>query len=269
MTRLVYLITEGVHDVAYLSRILVKKFEFRQAEALTDLDRVYRQWIESSCKWPHNNRIDRSSVPAPEIYIRPGVEVALANAEGIDSIRKKLRVDLAYFAQTGASLDAIGVVLDADEADPTVCRQEMATGLDAELVEAALPRLPRTSVFILPDDSSAGTLEDILIPLGRRLYPGLFASADLHVQAAQKDLNKLRNEERKAIKRPSGPKKALLSTVAAVLKPGKAIQATLKDHRWISQDTLSGPELAPTIAFLQWILLADPLDASASSTPPA
>ena len=124
-------------------------------------------------------------------------------------------------------------------------------------------------MFILPDDSSLGTLEDILIPLGRRLYPGLFASADLHIQAAQKDLDKLRSDERKAIKRPSGPKKALLSAVAAVLKPGKAIQATLKDHRWISQATLAAPELTPTIAFLQRILAIDSLDPSVSSTPPA
>lgn len=262
MTRQVYLITEGVHDVAYLSRILVKKFALRQARSLADLDAVYRQWIESSCKWPHNNRIDRSSVPAPEIYVRPGVQVALANAEGIDSIRKKLRVDLEYFARTGASLDAIGVVLDADDEDPALRRQKMVTGLDAELVEAALPRRPRTGVFILPDDSSRGTLEDILIPLGRRLYPALFASADMHIQTAQNGLDKLLSDERKAFARPSGPTKALLSAVAAVLKPGKAIQATLKDHRWISQDTLAGPELAPTIVFLQRILAADPQDAN-------
>lgn len=266
MTR-IYLITEGVHDVAYLSRILVRQFKLRQAAALTDLDDVYRQWIESSCKWPHNNRIDRSSVPAPELYVGPDMAVALANAEGIDSICKKLRVDLTYFAQTGASLDAIGVVLDADDADPAVHRQKMVAGLNAELVEASLPRPPRTGVFILPDDTSLGTLEDVLIPLGRRLFPGLFASADLHIQAAHNELDNLLGDERKAFKRPSGPSKALLSAVAAVLKPGKAIQATLKDHRWISKETLSAPELAPTIEFLQRLLSKDPQTAIAPQTP--
>lgn len=266
MTR-IYLITEGVHDVAYLSRILVSHFKLKQAAALTDLDDVYRRWIEESCKWPHQGKIDRSSVPAPEFYVGPGMAVALANAEGLDSICEKLQGALEHFAKTGASLDAIGVVLDADDEDPAVRRQKMATRLDAELMEASLPRPPRTGVFILPDDTSPGSLEDVLIPLGRRLFPGLFASADLHIQAAYNELDNLRSDERKAFRKPSGPSKALLSAVAAILKPGKAIQATLKDHRWISKETLSAPELAPTIEFLQRLLSKDPQTAIAPQTP--
>lgn len=254
MRRQVYVITEGVHDVAYLSRLLGKCFALRQAEALSDLSPVFRHWIESSCKWPHRDRIDRSSVPAPEIYVKNDLEVALTNAEGIDRIRTKLKVDLEYFARTGASLDALGVILDADDADPMARKQEMVAGLNAELEEAALLPQPRTDVFVLPDDRSSGTLEDVLIPVGTRLYPALFASAATHIQLVQNGLHDLLSSERKAFARPSGPRKALLSAVAAVLKPGKAIQATLKDHRWVSQDTLAAPELAPTIAFLQRLL---------------
>lgn len=259
MTR-VYIVTEGVHDVAYLSCILRKKFDFKQAGTVDELGRVYRDWI-GSFKWPHDRRIDRASVPAPEIYVRPGVEVALSNAGGITEIQKRLALDLEYFAKEGHSLDAIGVVLDADTGLAPVARsKEMNAALEATLVDTRLLRPRRTGVLVLPDDIQPGTLEDVLIPLGKRVYPDLFESAARHVQAAMNSLGALKSDERKEISKPSGAKKALLSCVAAVLKPGKAIQVTLKDNRWISPETLSAAELAPilgpTLVFLEGLLSA-------------
>jgi hypothetical protein len=38
--------------------------------------------------------------------------------------------------------------------------------------------------------------------------------------------------------------------MTSILKPGRAVQATLEDHRWVSADTLVLPEMQPCITFL-------------------
>lgn len=264
MTQRVYLVTEGVHDVAYVSRILVKveDFGFTQAETLDKLDDEWRRWVESSFKWPHKGRIDRASVPAPEFYVRPDMAVAVVNAEGIAGIRGRLDVDLEAFALSGIELDAVGVVLDADT-DSGEHLNERFEQMAARLAELGLPRprsigevagKPRTGVFILPDGARPGTLEDVLIPLGKAVYGGLFVPAERFVEEASKGLHALRAKERNEVNKPAGRKKALLSAVAAILKPGKAIQATLRDHRWISPETLQTTEVKPTIDFLERLL---------------
>lgn len=263
MTRRIYLVSEGVHDVTYFARILRKRFDATQVRKAEQLDDGYRAWL-ASFKWPHGEDITRLSVPAPEFYVCParGVTIALVNALGIDNIAKKLLVDREAFATRSVDLHALGVVLDSDERTAAdsfngMCevlrRLELAVpGALGEFVAGS----PSTGIFVLPDGQRAGTLEDVLVPLGRHVYGGLFAVAEPFIAGMRQVLDDIGGDERKELLKPSGAKKALLSAVSAVLKPGRAIQATLQDHRWISRDTLEHPAVVPSVQFLERLFAA-------------
>jgi hypothetical protein len=263
MTRRVYLLTEGVHDVTYFARILRRRFDVSQVKKNDQLEEGYRAWL-GSFKWPHGEDISRLSVPAPEFYVCPerAVTIALVNALGIDNMEKKLFVDREAFARQGIELHALGVVLDSDDrtAEQSFIKMcDVLKGLDLpapSVLGEFVAGPPSTGIFVLPDGRRAGTLEDVLVPLGRDVYRGLFAVAEPYVESMRAALDVVGGEERKELQKPSGPKKALLSAVSAVLKPGRAIQTTLQDHRWISKDTLEHPALAPSVRFVERLFAA-------------
>jgi len=267
MTRRIYLIAEGVHDITFFARILRKRFAAVQIKHADQLDGGYREWL-ASFKWPHGGDIARLSVPAPEFYLCPAREqrdaatIALVNALGIDNIVKKLLVDLEAFRHAGVELHALGVVLDSDDRTAEQSFEQTCAAL--QRLELTSPdRLgefvagsPSVGLFVLPDGQRAGTLEDVLIPLGQHVYGPLFAVAEPFIDTMRGVVKGLGGKESAELKKPSGSKKALLSAVSAVLKPGRAIQATLQDHRWISEDTLEHPEIAPSVRFIERLFVA-------------
>lgn len=261
MTRHTYLVTEGVHDVTFLGKLLDEQFGFRKATTAAQLDDAWRRWVDRFA-WPHDRRIDRLSVPAPVFYVRPEAEhfVALVNAGGITRIASAIDVGLQGFLLDGTALDALGVVLDSDEQTPDERFQQMATKL--EQLELTKPLViggmvngpPRIGVFVLPDGHAKGTLEDILLAAGRLIYPALHADAEAFVATSMTKLDLLEPKEGKPIKEAAGQKKATVAAMTAVLKPGRAVPATLEDHRWVSEQTLDLAEMNPCISFLAELL---------------
>lgn len=59
MSARVYLVTEGVHDVAFLFRILQKAFAFTEVEEHAALDEA---WCHILPSWPYQGKL-RGSVP--------------------------------------------------------------------------------------------------------------------------------------------------------------------------------------------------------------
>lgn len=268
MSGFVYLVTEGVHDVTFLGKLLGREHGARRIETTDKLDPPHRPWL-GSFSWPHtlpgrSAQIHRLSVPAPVFYrLGDGRSVVLRNAEGIDKIAATLERDQESFVRIDIQPDAIGIVLDSDDEPPAQRFVKVSALLrEAKLPEPArwgefAPGPPRVGVFSLPEPDVQGTLEDLLLALGRVAYPDLQAGAeayakDWHARATMGSAGREWSELRK----PAGVKKATLAAMTAVLKPGKAIQASLEDHRWVSDETRDVPGLRACVGFLAELLRA-------------
>jgi hypothetical protein len=270
MSRFVYILAEGVHDVAFLGRLLKLGFGASRVRTMEALDEGRRAWM-SSFKWPSTRgdatNIDRLAVPAPVFHrLAAGTLVALRNAEGIDRMFAMLERDLESFDRDRNGPDTIGVVRDSDKEPPEQQFQEIAVKLQD--LKLAVPQgfghvagsAPRIGVFALPEPGVAGTLEDVLLSLGEVAYPELFMAARSYVEQFRNQAE-LGGSDWKELRAPAGPKKATIGAMTAMLKPGKSMQTSLDDNGWVSEATKAAPALQPCLSFLHALLALTPVAA--------
>lgn len=268
MTSFFYIVTEGVHDVAFVGKLLSVVHGANRIRKLEDLDDALRGWVKSSFAWPKfigkHHDIERLAVPAPVFYRLPaGMLVALRNAQGISEIGTTLSIDFEAFTRVSCSPGAVGVVLDSD--DEPVNRRFEKVKATLESVNLVAPAAlgdvsdgsPRVGVFALPEPGVVGTLEDVLLSLGDVAYPELTALAREYASQCRRMTDgDPAGRDWREIRKPSGEKKATISAVTAVLKPGRSMQVSLDDNRWVGEETTGAPCLRPCLAFLK-ILLAN------------
>jgi hypothetical protein len=260
-----YLVTEGVHDVAFLGKLLCVGWGASRVRTLEGLDDARRSWM-GSFKWPLSRggktEIDRLAVPAPVFYrLQAGTLVALRNSQGISEIGKTLAIDLESFMRVASSPDAIGVVLDSDDESPTLRFEKLKAVLEG--VQLVAPTAlggvgdgtPRVGAFSLPEPGTAGTLEDVLLALGDAAYPELSEAARGYAGAWRtKADGEPASSHWKEIRKPAGAKKAVIGAMTAILKPGKSTQVSLEDNGWVSDETKAVVALQPCLGFLQALL---------------
>jgi hypothetical protein len=255
MSALVYLLTEGVHDVAFLGKLLQISLGFARVSEESELDPAWKRILPT--KWPHNGSL-RPSVPAPIFYRHLASEtfIAVVNAQGISELAKRLTVHLEALKLDGVKLDALGVVLDADAQEPPIKRfARMAdvlvkAGFSPPQGAEAIAGVPRTGVFVLPGGGAAGTLEDLLLECAAAVYPALRSHSEQFIDGIDRQASGVDAGELKELSAPAGRNKAVIAAMGSVLKPGKPIQATIEDHRWISPSTLQLPRVLKLLEFL-------------------
>lgn len=269
MSSFVYVLAEGVHDVAFLGKLLTVGFDAKRIKTMEELDEARRDWM-ASFKWPLTRggkiEIDRLAVPAPVFHRLPaGTLVALRNAQGLTNVHDMLERDLESFDRDDNRPDSIGVVLDSDE-EPADARfrklvaflQEMQLTAPSGLGQVA-PGAPRVGVFALPAPGVAGTLEDVLLQLGEAAFPELYAAARVYAEQGRSRADTETGRDWKEIKKPAGPKKATIGAMTAVLKPGKSMQTSLDDNGWVSESTRTLPCVQPCLSFLRDLLTVAPV----------
>lgn len=280
MSAFVYIVTEGVHDVAFLGRLLSVAHGATRIRKLEGLDDSLRDWVSSAFKWPRftgkHHDIERLAVPAPCFYLLATNQVvALRNAQGITEIGKTLEIDIEAFTRTENRPDAIGVVLDSDD-DPADDRFARLKAIFEGVKLTPPPSLgglgdgvPRVGAFALPQPGTAGTLEDLLLALGDVAYPELTAAARVYASDWRRNADADPGAaDWKELRKPAGVKKATIGAITAVLKPGKSTQVSLEDNRWVSEQTKASACLAPCLAFLSSLLAAPTTPAVADHVGP-
>jgi hypothetical protein len=262
MSSRVYLLTEGVHDVFFLGKILRERHGLKKVEDARKLDPEWDETILPK-QFPHENSL-RPSVPAPTFYKSAAASVALVNADGIDKLGKRLRAHHTKLTDRGVGLDALGVILDADyvHANQKAPAQRFAEMADL-LASLGFPRpaepeavagVPRTGIYILPGGGALGTLEDLLLECAAVVYPTLGCRAVRFIDHLDRSAPEFVTRDLDEIGAPSGRHKAVLAAMGAVLKPGKPTQASIEDHRWIEPRTLALPRVAALAGFLGQLL---------------
>lgn len=179
MTKYCYLLTEGAQDIAFLIKLL-KYDGMKQIEKRSQVNPFWDNLIPKT--FPHNDELNRQ-VPVPKFLEGDGLSIALQGAVGDTRLVNTIQEDLALISQE--QLFGIGIILDADDREPQqrfdkikTEIQKLPLGLNIASQPGVLTQSDlRFGMFILPDNKSTGTLENILIECGENNYPGLIAQS--------------------------------------------------------------------------------------------
>lgn len=238
-----YLVAEGIHDIEFLTQLIKNSFGLSRIKQLSLLDKFWNKLIPKT--FPINDDLLKR-VPVPLFLQNDQYSIALHNAIGIEKIVNTLAESLSLIDRS--KLLSIGLILDADDKQTPAQRfqkiiQELSQKKDLNFINFQSLQLgqvsnnnPKLGIFIIPDNQNQGTLETILIECASVNYPDLLNLANDYIDNF--DQTKLTKSDLKDLKKPAGKNKAVVSIISSVLKPGKAIQVSIQDNRWIDQNTL-------------------------------
>lgn len=248
-----FLVVEGPHDVEFAARLL-KPLGFSRVKMLEEVDPILRALIPR--EYPPGGDIQkRMGTP---LFVRSTSHIlAIHSATGDSRLVGTIEENVLVVEK--AQLTGMGLLFDADKekADSAAVRYAAVKGRMDD-IGLTLPNeagrvtdtTPRLGAFVLPDNVSSGTLEDVLLECAHQQYPTLLGSASAHVEKAGKDGTLIADDTRD-FKKPSGQNKATVSSIAAILRPGKAVQVSIQDNRWLGAECLALPRVKAVQDFLR------------------
>ncbi|MSV32910.1 MAG: hypothetical protein EXQ57_10360 [Bryobacterales bacterium] len=227
-----YLLVEGPHDAAFAGRIL-RHAGLNPIRLAEQVDAFWSPLIK--LPFPHRGDLLKR-MPVPYFYQNNDVSVAIHVVGGDGSFADTLQESLAVLPIT--RLAAVGILLDTDsEKAPSVRFDELRATLLAYI--PVWPNQPgavadgplRTGVFVLPDNTSHGTLEDLLLESAALSWPETLPLARDFVANAQATLT---GADLRELRKPAGLNKATVACIGTLLRPGKSIQASIDDNGWLA-----------------------------------
>lgn len=255
MVRYCYIVTEGPQDIEFLSRILRKFHGLTLVTQFSLLDSFWEPLVPKT--FPVNDDL-KKRVPVPTFLENSELElsVALHSAEGIEGLVNTIEESLTLISV--AQIFGIGIVLDADNDEKPDDRFNKLI-YSPNLPKLSLPSKPgevtkdspRLGIFIMPNNVEPGTLEDILIECAEVNYPDLLNLSNSYVSAI--DITKLNKDDLKYFKKPAGKNKAIVSMISSVLRPGKTLQVSIQDNRWIDEKTIGLNSVSAIKIFLDQV----------------
>ena len=263
--RYVYFAVEGPHDLEFVARFL-KLHGLERIRLKPELAPFWRPVLPTT--WPPPPKSDDllKRVPVPTFFQNDAVSVAIDAVNGDSQlIASAINVRSTVNKPGGDALDAIGIVLDSDQKKSAGERfTTISNALAAEELPLALAPgqvvegPPRLGIFVLPDNVNAGTLEDLLIECAEKQYPQLLASARTHVDSVEAEVPPYAKEDLADFLKPSGKRKAIVGSIGSVLRPGKAIQMSIQDNRWVDGEALELPRMKVFREFVDALLTPPP-----------
>ena len=260
MTVRAYIATEGPHDVELLAGLL-RPWGIRRVQKLSNVDPFWKRLIPKT--FPHDDDLLKR-MPVPTFFASETHSVALDAAVGIDKLAARVEESLSILDATPAT----AAVLDADDGEP-VARRHAELAVKLQKLGLPLParpgeisaESPRCGIYVLPDNATAGTLETLLEECAVVSYGALLTHARGYVAGI--DSLGMAASELRELRKPAGRSKATIAAMAAILRPGRAIQVSLQDNNWLRGAALELPRVLAVRDFL-----ADLLELPRPSTTP-
>ncbi|MBJ7900726.1 MAG: hypothetical protein GC158_12595 [Cyanobacteria bacterium RI_101] len=249
-----YIVAEGHQDIEFLIRLL-KNNSLKRVIKKEKLDPYWYPLIPTS--FPIDGDLMKRA-PVPLFLQSADLSIALQSANGIQRVTDSIEETLALIDIN--QIFGLAIFLDADSQETPQDRfEEIKMLLSAKLPTITWPNLPgevtetlpKRGVFIAPNNLNQGTLEDILLECAQENYPTLLTLASAYIHKIP--LNDLTTEDLKELCKTAGKNKAIIASIAGVLKPGKALQVTIQDNRWVDEKTRSLPTLQTLVSFLKKI----------------
>lgn len=123
-----------------------------------------------------------------------------------------------------------------------------------ETAQEDLALLPQEKIqavgFVLDADNQKPPAQRLLALEAAVNYPELLQGAQAFVDGL--DLAALTVQDRKEFNKPAGRHKSTVGSVASVLRPGKSVQVSIQDNRWVDARTVRTVERLR--AFRQFLL---------------
>ncbi|MBD1811138.1 DUF3226 domain-containing protein [Microcoleus vaginatus DQ-U2] len=246
---------EGPHDQAFTGKVLkllgFKDFREELKGLKSDLDPFWRKFIPV---YPKKGNLYKR-LDMPSILFNDTISVAIYAGEGSNLVTN-LNDILSANPEYQTNLAAFGIVADCDKSNPAQvvvkysnCFREYFPNFPTQAGVVDHINIPRTGIYVLPDNASQGVLDTLLCRCGEIAYPA-------YMEKASSYLNEFSESDRKSLKwKNFDPEKALVATVVSVLKPGKTNTTSIADNNWVSEQTKQQvPALANFIKFLSQLL---------------
>ena len=248
-----YLLVEGYHEIEYVGRLL----KYRAITRVKKIENLDPFWSKSQLiprTFPYGGDLLKR-VPVPVFFQNDEISIAVQCSTGLEKILDTLKLTLANMPEITEEVKGIGVIFDADYKDNAA--KDRYAKIKEELVPILnLPDNPgqvldndlKSGVYIFPDNLSKGTIETMLLECGSVVYPDLIKSATTFVDSI--NIGSYVKNDRKDFQKPSGREKAIIGAMGSVLRPGKAIQVSIQDNKWLNEDSLKIDKIKALDLFL-------------------
>jgi len=273
-----FIITEGIQDVAFISKIL-EELEFvreRYKRSTEDsqnegvdaksnkqifVNKFWDKLIPKTFPAGDGGDITRG-VPLPWFLHNKQICVAVQKYDGLTNLINNLSLDLQQIPPDG--LFSIGIILDADtKKQPSERLKSILQGIKKQIPElTSLPgnlgtvvgNTPKVGIFILPDNTSQGTLEDLLLDCADRIYPNVRKQVEIFINNEKEWSIDLDEDEKREYCQPAGKKKLTVAGISSVMKPGRNVQNSIEDCRWLCNKTMAAERIQKFVDFLKELL---------------
>ncbi|WP_414754129.1 DUF3226 domain-containing protein [Anabaena sp. CCY 9910] len=252
MVKYSYIVAEGPQDIEFLI-CLLKLSGLRRVTKLSALDSFWEPLVPKT--FPIDDDLMKR-VPVPTFLKNDQLSIALHSAIGITRLANTVEESLALIPSS--EIFGIAFVLDADSSETPLERftalinkiRPLRLPLPSKLGEVANSS-PRFGIFIMPNNRIPGTLEDILLECANLNYPDLLQLASNYVSSINTD--QLTEKDLHELNKLAGKNKAVISSITSILKPGRTLQVSLQDNRWLNEQTLNLESINLMKKFLEQI----------------
>ncbi len=251
------LVVEGPHDAELCYRLLSTS-GLKRVKLLSLLEPAFEPLVPT--QFPHGDDLQKR-MPVPLFLQNEQWAIAIHNAVGDSRLVNALEETLALLP--AQDWGGVGLMLDADhDGSPAQRFDAVIRTMEAKHLDLPLPKqpgqvmegTPRVGVYVLPDNQLTGTLEDLLLDSAEIQFPDLLPLALQYVDDAIVR-GQLPASHLEDCFKPSGHKKAVVGAMAAVFRPGKAVQVSIQDNDWLRGPALNLPRIQAVRSFLHQLLL--------------
>lgn len=238
MVEYAFIGVEGNHDQAFIGKVLkllgLHDFREQQRGLRENLDPFWSKLVPS---YPTKKGELYKRLPMPSILYNRNLSVAIYGGEG-SNLKSKVDAILSNERTYQTDLSSFVIIADADKQGinevikPYVdCFRQYFPNFPEQAGEIKKRDPTYTGIYVLPNNSSQGTLDQLLCQCGEVAYSEFISRGKAYLETFTED-------ERKEMKwKPFDYEKALIATVVSVLKPGKTNTASINDNKWVSNQT--------------------------------
>lgn len=257
MRKHAYFVAEGIHDVEFIGKLL-RRIGYDKISRKDDVDEY---WYPLIPLYPKQNLLQRDKIP---LFFQ-NADISLAVDCGGGDIEELTNTVYDRFAIIEPSeIVGVAVFVDADYRQGGALKRFEET--KKKLTQKITQTLnwpdsrgkvsisnPNAGIFILPDNKNDGTIETILKKCAEIVYSELYNGASAFVNSVNQTL--LEADDKKDFLKPAGKDKAIIGCVGNILKPGKAVQVSISDNKWVCDDTCEIGEIKLLDIFIKKILV--------------